>query len=58
MSKKKKTAQDENDLTYYEKHGDLPYRDNVASRDFRGREREEDPDYKKPLAPDGISGYW
>ena len=58
MSKKKKTAQDQNDLTYYEKHGDLPHWEAVALRDFRGREREKDPDYEKPLAPDGISGYW
>ena len=58
MSKKKKTAQQQNDLTYYEKHGDLPHWETVAPRDFRGREREKDPDREKPLAPDGISGYW
>ena len=58
MSKKKKTAQDQNDLTYCEKHGDLPHWENVAPRDFRGREREKDPDREKPLAPDGISSYW
>ena len=58
MSKKKKTAQDQNDLTYCEKHGDLPHWEAVAPRDFRGREREKDPDREKPLAPDGISGYW
>ena len=58
MSKKKKTAKEQNGLTYYERHGDLPRWETVAPRDFRGREREKDPDYEKPLAPDGISGYW
>ena len=58
MSKKKKTAKGQNDLTYYERHGDLPYWENVAPRDFRGKEREKGPGDEKPLAPDGISGYW
>ena len=58
MSKKKKAIQEQNDMPYYERHGDLPYWENVAPRDFRGREREKDPDDEKPLAPDGISGYW
>lgn len=58
MSKKKKTAQEQNDMTYYERHGDLPRWETVAPRDFRGREREKDSDLEKPLAPDGISGYW
>lgn len=39
-------------------HGDLPYWENVAPRDYRGKERQKDPDREKPLAPDGISGYW
>ena len=58
MFKKKKTAREQNDLTYYERHGDLPHWEAVAPRDFRGREREKDPDRENPLAPDGISGYW
>lgn len=58
MSKKEKTAKEQNDMPYYERHGDLPHWETVVPRDFRGREREKDPDYEKPLAPDGISGYW
>ncbi len=49
MSKKKKAA---------ENHGDLPSWENVAPRDYRGKEREKDDKRDDPLAPDGISGYW
>lgn len=58
MSENKNAARKNKELPYFERHGDLPCWENVAPRDFRGRQREIEPDEKKPLAPDGISGYW
>lgn len=39
------------------KHGDLPSGENVAVRDYRGREGHVR-DERRVKAPDGISGDW
>lgn len=39
------------------KHGGEPSGENVAPRDFRGRDAEVR-DARRPKAPDGISGDW
>lgn len=52
MSKKK------NAKNAAKERGSLPERENVAYRDYRGKEREKDNKRDDPLAPDGISGYW
>lgn len=38
-------------------HGDLPSGENVASRDYRGREGHVKNE-RRAYAPDGISGDW